>query len=281
MKKLALLTISSLCLTAQPMVDYVDENENRVYKNPQALPVEAKGLSVDLGYTNYQIDVVSTEFDRAIDYDVLELSIGGSTSYGRWLYGVNFKSLIKEIESNVNISEVGNLLNDEASIDRMELSLYATYHLSNIIDFNMVFRHSKLNASDSYVSFVDYNTDFEYQTDGLALALTFNKIFAKKHQIWLSSGLAYSHAFVKISESVNSKLDDTYIDDSSTALGFKLGTGYNYQYNKNLIFKISGDFYQFDFGNIEVRSKSQNSVLENATLNEKTLSVRAGFAYRF
>jgi len=280
-KKLVLLTLSSLYLMAQTVVTYVDENENRVYKNPKALPTEAKGLSVDLGYTNYQIDVVSTELDRAIDYDVLELSIGASSSYGRWLYGANVKSLIQEIESNVNISEVGNRLNDEATIARIDLSLYATYHLSSLLDFNMVLRHSKLDASDSYLSFIDYNTDFQYQTDGLAFALTFNKKFAEKHHVWLSSGLAYSNATVKISESVNSKLDDTYIDDSSTAVGFKLGTGYSYEYNKNLIFKISGDFYRFDFGNLEVRSRSQNSLLESATLNEKTLSFRAGVSYRF
>ena len=273
--------LSTLLLFADEKIEYLDENADRVYKNEKALPSKSIGFNADLGYTNYQIDVFSTELDRAIDYDVLELSLGASLSYGKWLYGVNFKSLVNELKSNVRVSESGNLLNDYAQIEREELSFYAIYPLNHEVNLNFVFRHAKLEASDEYLSFVDYHTNFTYRTDGLALALTFNRNFEKHHHLWLSTGIAYSQADVQIDEQVNGQFDDAYIDDKSKSMGLKIGAGYNYALSTNFTFKLSGDVYSFDFCDLEVRSRSQNSSLEKATLGEETYSLRAGFSYRF
>ena len=261
--------------------NYVDDSANRVYKNLNAYPSSAWGISMDLGYTNYQIDVISVELNRAIDYNILEFSLGGSYAYGDWLFGIVGKTQVEELESNVIVEREGGRLNDLATINRSEVALYMGYKINDSMRLHALFRESKLKAEDSYVAYIAYDTEFDYQTDGLALSWLYHKTLFSYHAIWSSIGLDYSRAKVSISERVNSRVDDAYIDDSSYSLGYKLGVGYNYLFSDNIILKLGADYYKFDFGALDVSSKMQQEVIEKAYLTEETYSMRCGIVYRF
>ncbi len=245
----------------------------------------ASSLSVDmdLGYTSYVIDVTSTELNRAIDYDVLELRLGSSYSYGDWMWGVNAKVLLQEEQSNLQSKEASSIIKDSATIDRQELSLYGSYKLNEEFRANLLYRYANLKSSDGYHDVVHYDTTFNYRTDGVALSLVYIPSFLRneKQLLWLSSGLVYSQAQVEIDEKVDERVGDVSINDSSNAVGFQLGMGYNYSMRQNLMLKLSADWYRFDFGKLDVMSKNLNGVLEKASLEEETYSVRLGVVYRF
>ena len=245
----------------------------------------ASSLSIDMdvGYTSYIIDVTSSELNRAIDYDVLELRLGSSYSYGNWMWGVNTKVLLREEQSNLQSKEASTIIKDSATIDRQELSLYGSYKLNEEFRANLLYRYANLKSTDGYHDVVRYDTSFDYRTDGVALSLVYIPSFLRneKQLLWLSSGVVYSQAQVEIDEKVDERVGDVSIDDSSNAVGFQLGMGYNYSVRQNLMLKLSADWYRFDFGELDVMSRNLNRVLEKASLEEETYSVRLGVVYRF
>jgi len=272
MNKLLLLTLTSTSL----LFSY-----DKSYQNPTK--ASALSLDADVGYTSYIIDVGSSELNRAIDYNVIELRLGGSYSYEDWIFGVNGKLLLDEQKSNLNSTSSSNNFDDIATIDRNEFSIFANYKLSEEFRGNILYRYSKLQSNDSYVDFYNYDTTFNYQTNGVALSFVYIPSFLRKENqlLWLSSGVAYSQASVEIYEDIDSKRDDVSIDETKNSFGFQLGMGYNYSFTDNLTLKISGDWYRFDFGELNVVSSNLGGVLEQASLDEETYSVRLGLSYRF
>jgi opacity protein-like surface antigen len=262
---------------------YVNEYADKDRKNPKDATRSGVNGNIDIGYTSYVIDVSSSELNRAIDYNVVELRLGGSYSYGDWIWGVNGKILLDEQKSNLNSEDTTYHLNDSATIDRNEFSIFANYKLTEEFRGNFVYRYAKLQSNNSYLDILEYDTKFNYKTEGLALSLVYVPSFLKKekHLLWLSSGAVYSQATVEVYEEIEAIMDDVSIDDKQKAFGFQLGMGYNYSFTDNLTFKISGDWYRFDFGKLNVDSQKLNRVLEQASLNEETYSVRFGVAYRF
>jgi len=260
---------------------YLDSMADKIFRDSNATLASAFGFSMDLGYTNYKIDVISSELNRAIDYNILELSLGLSYSYDAWLWGIVVKSQVEEFQSNVIVERGGGLLNDFATIDRAEVSLYTGYKINDFLRLHVVLRSAKLEATDSYTSYIDYATNFYYQTRGLAISLLYHQTFWSRHAFWGSMGLDYSRAIVSIVERINGIEDDAYIDDNSDSLGWKVGLGYTYLFSKNIILKLGADYYKFDFGALDVDSRMQNSTLEKAFLFEETYALRAGVVYRF
>jgi len=258
---------------------YLNQYANIDKKNPQDSYRSGFNFNTDIGYTFYLIDVTSSELSRAIDYNVIEATLGGSYAYGNWMWGIDTKLLLKEQGSNLTSMGVTDILNDTATIDRNEFSLFSNYKLTEELRINLVYRYSSLTAKDSYVSFKRYDTLFKYKTSGLATSLVYMPYIL--NGLVFSAGAVYSKADVKVLEKVNDVADDVSIDDSSSSFGFKLGVGYNYSFKNDITLRVIADWYRFDFGQLDVYSQSQKRVFEQASLNEETYAVRVGMAYRF
>jgi len=275
------VTIGILLLTifgfSESQTVYENLYANKDRKNPEDATRSGFHMSTDIGYTTYLIDVTSTELNRAIDYNVLEATLGISYAYASWMWGIDTKILVHE--QNSNLSSSSGVLNDSADIDRNELSFFINYKIDEEFGFNAVYRYANLKSTDSYVDFKKYNTTFNYATHGLASSVVYTPNFFDG--LFLSSGFVYSKANVEISEKVNNIKDDVFINDSPSSFGVKLGGGYSYAFNKNLVLKFSTDWYKFDFGKLNVNSFSTNKTLEQASLNEETYSVRLGISYKF
>lgn len=246
-------------------------------QNPADLFASSFSFDADVGYTSYVIDVTSTELNRAIDYNVLELRLGSSYSYGNWMWGLNGKILLDEQKSNLNSSSA--ILNDSANINRNEFSLFTNYKIDEELRVNVLYRYASLKSNDNYVAFKKYDTTFNYTTNGLATSLVYTPSMI--NGLFFSTGLAYSNADVEVYEKVNNTMDDVFIDDRSSSFSIKLGAGYYYAFTNDLILKLSTDWYKFDFGKLDVDSLSANKTLEQASLTEETYSLRLGMAYGF
>ena len=256
---------------------------DKALENPEDINASALSFDMDVGYTSYIIDVTSSELNRAIDSTVLELRVGSSYSYGDWMWGVNGKVLLHELKSNLSLGDTTSRLNDTATIDRNEFSFFGSYKLNEEFRANLLYRYAKLQSNNNYNDVRDYDTTFNYNTNGLAFSLVYipTLLRTETQLLWLSSGAVYSQATVEVSESINTRLNDVSINDKQSALGFQLGTGYNYLFSNNVILKVSADWYKFDFGKLDVDSQTMNGVLEQASLNEETYAVRFGVVYRF
>lgn len=241
----------------------------------------------NIGYTNYGIDVTATEFDRAIDYGLLELTVGAEYHHNSWSYGAYYKSLIYEVDTNSVVSDTGE--DDVASIDRAEFIASMSYLLKNSkYDyrdewfFNLAYYNSSLKSNNSFKVFNVYESSFKYDTEGLALSTSFiQKPWGDEHTLTLTGGVLYTMADVSIDASKNGVARDAYIKDSVDAYGVKVGGGYKNQITPDFSWKVSVDWYYLDFEDVDVFSKKTDSFLEKGTLVESTYSLRIGVGYRF
>lgn len=257
--------------------------EEKSYKNIFDIP-KGFGIHTDLAYSSYLIELHSSEIDSAIDYDVLELTLGGSYVYSSWMWGFYGKVLVNELNSNMYVVSTYEKLSNRADIDKKEFGFYINYTVKEYADevwkLNMIYRYSSLDAQDSYHSFYDYKSLFNYKTEGLALSLVYAKHLAQRHLWSAKVGLLYSHAEVQMSEMVNQNKQDSYIDDKRDAVGFKLGMGYHYEFFKNLFFTIRADGWILDFGDLKVTSLVGDR-LPSARLKEQSFTSYTGFTWRF
>jgi len=244
-------------------------------------------LVSNIGYTNYGIDITSTEFDRAIDYTLLELTVGAEYHYNYWGYGLFYKSRILEIDSNSIVTDTGG--KDKATIDRGEFIASISYLLKNVeYDyedewfFNLAYYKSSLKSDDSFKIFNTYESSFTYDTEGVALSTSFiQKPWGNKHTLTFTGGVLYTKADLSIYATKNSIPRDTYVKDSVNAYGIKVGVGYKYDITPNFSFKASGDWYYLNFQDVDIFSIKNGGLLEKGTLNESTYSIRLGGAYIF
>ncbi|HFU76261.1 MAG TPA: hypothetical protein ENK66_08455 [Arcobacter sp.] len=274
--KMILLLLISLFLNA-------DENEDRFYKDKLHIP-KGFGLHTDVGYSAYLIELHSSEVDSAIDYDVLEFTLGSSYVHGKWLWGVYGKFLIDELHSNMYVVTTQSPLNDKANIDKDEFGIYVNYTLqqneSDSWKLNAIYRYVSLDANDEYVSFHHYGSQFKYQTDGLALSLVYARAFNEQHSCFAQVGAVYSKAKVKMSEYINHTPQDSFVDDRTTSLGTKMSVGYNYKINNNFFLNLRTDAWRHDFNKLTVSSRVGDT-LPSATLKEHSFTTYGGLTWRF
>ena len=259
------------------------QNYENKYLKDRFHTVKGLGLHTDLGYSSYQIEVDSSEMALAIDYDVLEYTLGLSYVYGSWMMGIYGKFLVDEVESNMFVTSTHQPLNNHATINKRESAFYINYTLSQQEQrswrLNLLYRHSSLEAEDSFVSFYNYRSYFNYDTEGVALSLVYS------HQIgegfyFLNTGVLYTQAEVKISDTIEERLQDVFVDDRNSAVGFKVAMGYSYNLTENLIFNLRADAWWLRFHSLKVASLVGDQ-LPKAELKEESFTTYTGFSWRF
>ena len=258
-------------------------NEERFWKNKFHIP-SGLGIHSDFAYGSYLVEVDSSEMNSAIDYSVLETTLGLSYVYGSWMWGMYGKFLIDEVKSNMYLVNTKEQLTNQAQIDKKEFALYTNYMLfqkeQSSWRLNLIYQERELDAKDSYHSFNDYQSYFYYHTKGLALSLVYADKLNKKNSYFISSGVLYSRAKVKINETVNTLKQDAFIDDDSSARGFKVAIGYNYTISSHLLLSFRSDAWWLNFSKLNVNSEVGDS-LPKATLKEQTVSSYIGLRWRF
>ena len=242
------------------------------------------GFHTDLGYSNYQIEVDSSEMSLAIDYDVLEQTFGFSYVFGNWMFGGYGKFLIDEVHSNMFITSSQVALNNRAIINKRESAFYINYTLlqkeHSSWKLNLLYRKSRLDAKDSFLSFYHYNSYFNYKTTGVATSLVYSNRFTKRSFYFINMGMLYTQAKVSISQKIEDSLQDVLVNDKSDALGLKLAVGYSYNFSKHLIFNLRADGWWLDFNRLDVTSLVGDH-LPKASLKEQSFTSYAGFSWRF
>ena len=276
---LSILLLSSISNAKDSILDY----ENIFYKNRDYIS-QGFGIHVDIGYSSYLIELDSSELNSAIDYDVLEFTLGFSYQYDRWIYGLYSKFLINELNSNMCVTTTKKSLNDIAYIDKSEFALYLNRKLiefqNSSWSINFIYRYSSLDSIDSYHSFHNYRSQFDYQTDGLALSLVYNQTISEKGSWFINGGVLYTLARVKCLEYINNSVQDSFVDDSSHAIGERLSIGYNYQLSDKLFINIRVDGWRLNFNKLSVSSHIGDS-LPKAELKERSVSSYGGITWRF
>jgi hypothetical protein len=266
-----------------PLFLMAKNSENRYYKDSLHIP-KGLGIHTDLAYGSYLVEVDSSEMNSAIDYSVLEATLGVSYVYGSWMWGMYGKFLVDEVNSNMYVVTTHKQLTNQAQIDKKEFAFYTNYTLvqkeNSSWRLNVIYRESKLDAKDSYSSFNDYQSYFSYDTKGLALSLVYADRLTEESSYFVSSGVLHSRANVKIDESVNRVNQDAFIDNHSSATGLKVALGYSYNFSKHLIFTIRSDAWRLNFSKLKVHSQVGDS-LPKATLKEQSFSTYTGFTWRF
>ena len=257
--------------------------EEKFYKDATDIP-KGFGVHTDVGYSDYLVELHSSEVDSAIDYDVLEFTLGASYVYDKWLWGVYGKFLVDEFKSNMYVVTTQSPLDDKANISKDEFALYVNYRLkesaNDVWKINLIYRYASLDATDSYVSFYNYASHFQYQTDGLALSLVYSQMLNERDSWFINSGLVYSRAKVEMSESINHNLQDSFVNDSTKAIGVKLSAGYNYKVTNKLFLNIRIDAWRHNFNKLSVTSRVGDS-LPKAELKEQSFSTYTGLTWRF
>lgn len=257
--------------------------EEKVYKDSFHIP-KGFGFHTDLGYSSYLVELDSSEVNSAIDYDVLEFTLGSSYAHGKWLWGIYGKFLVDELQSNMYVITTQRPLNDQANIDKDEFGIYVNYMLKQSDHekwkLNVIYRYASLDAVDHYLSFHNYSSQFTYQTDGLALSLVYAQALNEEHSWFAQAGVIYSKAEVEMSESIDNNLQDSFIDERSHSLGAKLSVGYNYKVTNNLFFNIRADGWRHNFNKLTVTSRVGDS-LPKATLKEHSFTTYSGVTWRF
>jgi len=274
MRKKIIYLVIVLCST----LNYAEDYEKKVYKNINETP-SSFGIHSDLAYSSYMIEIHSSEIDSAIDYNILEFTLGGSYSFKRWMWGIYSKFVIDELNSNLYINKTDQKLKDRANIDKNEFAIYSNYTLredsDNIYRVNLIYRESSLNAQKSYLSYHQYNSIFKYKTQDLAISLLYHKKLFNNNSYFINIGTLYSRAKVEISESVNSQQQDTFIDDNSHTIGIKLGMGYNIKLSNSLFFNTRVDGWRSNFKRLKVQSRVGDR-LPDAKLKECSYSIYGG-----
>ena len=242
------------------------------------------GIHTDFGYSSYLIELHSSEMDAAIDYDVLEATLGLSYLYDRWLWGIYGTFLLDEVKSNTYVVTTKASLNDRATIDKNEFALYLNYRFFEGEDsswgVNTIYRYAHLHAIDAYGKFYHYRSHFSYQTEGVACSLGYRKKLFERGALVTHLGVLYSRAGVKVSESVNGHPQDSFVDDGLNTLGRKVSFAYQHHYTKNLSLHLRTDFWKQKFNHLNVTSHV-GDLLPSATLKEESYSTYLGMAWRF
>jgi len=268
--------ISTLFLNAQ-------NNEERFWENKFHIP-SGLGIHSDLAYGSYLVEVDSSEMNSAIDYSVLEATLGASYVYGSWMWGVYGKFLLDEVTNNMYVVNTKNKLTNHAQIDKKEFALYTNYMLfqkeQSSWRLNLIYQERELDAKERYRSFNDYQSSFYYHTKGLALSLVYADKLNKKNSYFISSGILYSRAKVKINETVNTLKQDAFITNDSSATGLKVSIGYNYTISNHFILSFRSDAWWLNFSKLKVNSEV-GDVLPKATLKEQIVSSYIGLTWRF
>lgn len=276
MNKLILLSVLILTLNAQ-------NNEERFFKDKDA-HADGFGLHTDIGYSSYLIELDSSEVNSAIDYDVLEFTLGSTYSYEAWMLGVYGKFLLKELNSNMFVVTTQQKLDNQANIDKEEFGFYVNRTLSTYEDevwsLNFIYRYARLDAEDSYRSFNTYASTFDYETQGLALSLVYAKVLSRERSWFAQAGLVYSQASVQMSEFINAQSQDSFVDDDATALGGKLSMGYIQAINEKLFLTLRTDAWRLNFSKLKVDSRVGDT-LPKAKLKEQSFTSYAGLTWRF
>jgi hypothetical protein len=273
---LYLFFISTLFVDAQ--------NYEEQYLKDKSHTASGLGIHGDLAYGSYLVEVDSSEMNSAIDYSVIEATLGLSYVYGSWMWGVYGKFLVDEVYNNMYVVTTQKKLSNQAKIEKKEFALYTNYTLfrkeQTSWRLNLIYRESRLNAKDDYNSFNNYESFFYYQTKGLALSLVYATKFNKRDALFMSLGILHSRAEVKISERVNRLKQDAFIEDDSSATGVKVSFGYSHNFSNRLIFTLRSDAWWLNFSKLKVQSQVGDS-LPRAKLKEQTISSYMGLTWRF
>lgn len=276
MKKQIILILLSLSLNAQ-------NSEERFFKDKDA-HADGFGLHSDVGYSSYLIELDSSELNSAIDYNVLEFTLGSTYSYEQWMFGFYGKFLLKELNSNMFVVTTQEKLGDQADIDKKEFGLYVNYTVAqrkhDAWRVNFIYRNSSLEAKDSYKEFNVYQSTFDYATQGVALSLVYSQVLSDHSSWFAQAGLLYSRAKVQLSESVNTQLQDSFVDDNAQALGGKVSLGYSYALSNQLFLTLRTDAWRLNFGKLNVGSRVGDS-LPKAKLKEQSFSTYTGLSWQF
>jgi opacity protein-like surface antigen len=261
-----------------PLLLGAENYEEKYYKDKNHHPSKM-AIHTDLGYSSYMIELHSSEIDSAIDYDILEFTLGGSYSYDDWMWGLYSRFMVNEFNTNMSVTSTDQSLGDRANIDREEYAIYSRYIIKESDSYswkiNGIFRISSLDATDSYRSYNLYSSQFRYNTQDLALSLGYSQNLDRDSLWFANGGILYSRAKVEMSESINSTPQDSFVDDSSSAIGIKLSLGYSYRVLPNLFLTLRGDFWQSDFDKLKVESRVGDT-LPKASLEEKIYSIHTG-----
>ena len=266
-----------------PLLLNAENYEEKYFKDKTHHPSKI-AIHTDLGYSSYMIELHSSEIDSAIDYDILEFTLGVSYSYDDWMWGIYSQFVVDELDSNMKITTTNKNLGDIASIDREEYAIYSNYTLkeseTNAWYINSIFRTSSLNAKDSYYSYYHYFTLFNYKTKDLALSLVYTQEINQDSSGDINIGLLYSNTQVEMWESIDNNLQDTFVDNSSSAIGEKLSFGYNYRFFSNLFLNFRIDYWHLNFQKLDIESRVGDT-LPKATLKEESYSTHIGVVYGF
>ena len=138
-----------------PLIVSAENYEEKYLKDKTYHPSKV-AIHTDLGYSSYMIELHSSEIDSAIDYDILEFTLGASYSYDEWMWGAYSRFVIDELSSNMSVSGKNKSLGDKADIDKGEYAIYTNYTIKESQNdawrVNAIFRVSSLDARDSYLS---------------------------------------------------------------------------------------------------------------------------------
>lgn len=254
-------------------------------------------ITSDISYSSYNLDLQGTSHMKAIAYDVSELTVALSRNTYPWQYSIGYRSVINEISTNSSIPRTGG--KDSANIDRDEFFLLINYlfNLEKIINnfliqsidigqervaLNMILYSSSLNASNQFDLGYTFRQTYNYDTKGLKLSLNYKLTpNNKKYKFWLFGGLLYTRANLNFDEYQDNTLKPRYVNESVNQFGKNLGFAFTYDMNHNMVLKIIGDWYNVDFGDVDVYSRSTKQVVDTAKFQENTSSVRVGLAYKF
>jgi hypothetical protein len=260
------------------------QNYEERYLKDDTYITKGLGLHSDLGYSTYQIELKSSELSSAIDYDVLEYTLGLSYVYGEWMFGGYSKFLVDEVHSNMFISSSHRALNNRADITKRESVFYLNHTLlrqaQESLKVNLLYRQSTLKAGDTFLSFYHYWSYFEYETKGVALSLVYSNKLSKYGFWFVNGGVLYTEAQVKISEMVENRRQDVSIEDTQDAMGVKIAMGYSYNLSAHLTFNLRADGWRLDFHKLDVRSLVGDR-LPLAGLKEQSITTYMGLSWRF
>ena len=260
-----------------------EDYEDKFYKDSSNHP-SGIGFHSDISHSSYLIEFHSSEIDSSIDYDILEYTLGASFSYDDWVWGVYTRILIDEIKSNMYILSSKERLHSYTNIEKDEFGIYTTYKLfqtrESSLKLNIIYRESSFEAEEKFSTYHNYESLFYYKTVDIGASFLYAYRFNKKHQLLGSVGVLFSRSIVNISESVDSKYQDSYIDTESSAIGSKLMIGYSYCYSDKLMFSGRVDGWKLSFDELNVNSRIGDR-LPKGSLEERSFSTYIGFSLLF
>lgn len=266
-----------------PFLLSAENYEEKFYKD-STHRVKGWGIHADVAYSSYLIELDSSEMNAAIDYDVLELTLGTSYTYEEYIFGAYTKVLLKELQSNMNVVTTQAPLADHANIEKKEFAFYMARMLKESKNsswhLNAIYHYALLEALDNYRAFYNYESEFDYATQGVALSLVYSQKLSEEASWFVNTGLLYTQAEVKMSERINADSQDGFVNDKARALGLKLSLGYNHQLSEHLFVNFRTDAWKLNFGELEVTS-SVGDTLPKAKLREQSFSNYLGFTWRF